>query len=302
VVLCSSSKSYSVRHAESTNALLLLPSVETGVIVASLHGILEVKPCRPRFARLHQILAKFPYRGKVGDASTPVSCLHTQSALQSVVQCSDGELQADLRAVGAFELRGFVRTNDVQFEHTMLELLLCLVLEYGWSYAAVPVKEATAILTGSDCDAEVVHSLLLRYGDGGVETVKLNALLVSLAKARILLQSKPLWIVADFFAALTNALPLNDYFPLPKVADLYGCCIVEEKGTLSSIRYFVLDSVFEDSIEDTFGQLFATRPTWPIEQLIPFIQSLAGPAIEQVLLRYCFVNRMDPKNVTVSKR
>jgi hypothetical protein len=146
----------------------------------------------------------------------------------------------------------------------------------------------------------VARAVVARYGRIEGDTLQLDAKRVSLFKARMLLQSKPVWIVSEFFGALANTLPISDYFPALKVSDLFGFCIVEEKGALSSIRYFSVHS--GDSLEDTFAQLFAARATWPIDQLLPYVSALAGASIEQVLLRYCFVNRMDPKNVTVSKR
>lgn len=301
-VLCSSTKSYAVRHAESTNSLFVLPSLEAGVIAASLHGVLEVRVCRPRLGRLRELLGQHPYRGKAADASISVPNHCSRASLETLIQCSDGELRAELEALGAFELRGLMRVCDVQFEHGLLELLLCLALEHGWNYGSIPMHEAQTQLEQADCDRVVAGSLLERYGQpNGDGVVRLDARKVSLFKARVLLQSRPVWIVSELFGSLANALPLSDYFPELKLADLFGFCIVEEKGALSSIRYFMADAA--DSLEDTFAQLFAARATWPIEQLLPYVTPLlAGASVEQVLLRFCFVNRMDPKNVTVSKR
>ena len=267
---------------------------------ASLHGVLEVRVCRPRLDRLRSLLSSAPYCGKKRDQTMAVPEACNAVSLKTTVQCSDAELSAELDSMGAFELHGRIRVCDPVFEHGLVELLLCLVLEHGWKYAEVPLREAVAMLNESDADEAAVLAVLRKYGNIQNGSVRLDARRISLFKARVLLQSKPVWIVSEFFGSLANALPLSDYFPALKVSDLFGFCMVEEKGALSSIRYFSIDS--GDSVESAFAQLFAARTTWPIDQLLPYISPLAGASIEQVLLRYCFVNRMDPKNVTVSKR
>ncbi len=222
-----------------------------------------------------------------------------------MVQCSEEELGRELARLGAVEVAGAVRLVEEDFEHRLVELALCLAQEHGWRFDRFPREEAARLLE-AECDGAVARAVLGRYGELGANRVSLriDAKKVALLKARTLLRAKPVWIAGEFLAAVSEALPPSDYFPPLQPADCFGFAIVEEKGALSSMRFFVLDPALEERPEEAFAQLFAARATWPLEQLLPHVQPLASPAVplDQLLLRHCYVNRMDPSHVTVSKR
>ncbi len=305
-VLCSSSRTYAVRSAESTNTLLLVAPHEPGAVCGMLSAVLEVRPCRPRLGHLWEQLGRWPYRGRVAEAAVDRTQLASLPQLRATVQCSEAELAAELGRLCVADLRGAVRLVEPEFEHRLMDLLLAVALENGWRWEALPASEAEQLLA-EECDEEVTRAVLAQYGTAatGGGTVRLDARKVALLKARFLLLAKPVWIAAEFLAALGEALPQSDYFAPLAVADCFGFAIVEEKGALTSVRHFALDrAAFGDAPEEAFAQLFAARPTWPLEQIAPFVQPLTSPAmsLDLLLLRHCYVNRMDPKNVTVSKR
>jgi sister chromatid cohesion protein DCC1 len=303
-VLCSQTRTYAVRSAESTNALLLIAPEQPTTVCAMLSAVLEVKPCKPRLAHLFEALERTRYRGRTAEAMVDRVLLCSRAQLGRAVQCSEEELSSELARLGAVEVTGAVRLVEGDFEHRLVELALCLALEHGWHYDAVPLDEAAQLLA-EECDADVTRTVLGRCGEllpGN--KLKMDAKKVSLLKARVLLRSKPVWIAGEFFAALSEALPQSDYFAPLQAADCYDFAIVEEKGTLVSMRYFALDPALEERPEEAFAQLFAARATWPLEQLRPHVLPLASPAVplDLLLLRHCYVNRMDPAHVTVSKR
>ncbi len=303
-VLCSSSRTYSVRSAESTNTLLLVAPSQPDTVCGMLSAILEVRPCRPRLAHLWEQLGRWPYRGRAAEAAVDRSQLLSLPQLRATVQCSEEELATELQRLGVAHVRGAVRLVEPGFEHRLVDLLLALALEHGWRWEALPGKEVEQLL-GEECDEEVTRAVLAQYGSVESGSVRLDARKVALLKARFLLRSKPVWIATEFLAALGEALPQSDYFAPLKVSDCFGFAIVEEKGTLTSVRHFALDrSAIDDSPDEAFAQLFAARATWPLEQIAPFVQPLTSAAmsLDLLLLRHCYVNRMDPKNVTVSKR
>ena len=302
-LLCSQSRTFAVRSAESTNALLLIAPAQPAIVCAVLSAVLEVKACRPRLAHLFQLLERTRYRGRAAEAGTDRSLLCTRQQLLSTVQCSEDELNRELNRLGAVELAGAVRLVEGDFEHRLLELALCLAQEHGWDYGAFPAAKAAQLLE-AECDGVVTRAVLTCFGESDGDSLRLDPRRVALRKARFLLRSKPLWIVGEFLAALSDALPQSDYFPPLQAKDCFGFAIVEEKGTLATIRFFALERVTEENVDEAFAQLFVARATWPLEQIFPFVQPLASPTVpvDQLLLRHCYVNRMDPKNVTVSKR
>lgn len=83
----------------------------------------------------------------------------------------------------------------------------------------------------------------------------------------------------------------------------FGCCVVDDKSSRLTLRYLDPESLPLDA-EARFASLFTAKPVWTLQQMQPFVESLVGPGqqLEQLLIRHCYVNRMDPKIVTLSKR
>lgn len=83
-VLCTAEKTYELREADTSNALLICPtlslpknqcfqdldvSLVSKEVTACLSSYMELRPCRPRTEKLKQLLAECPYRGAEFEAS-----------------------------------------------------------------------------------------------------------------------------------------------------------------------------------------------------------------------------------------
>ena len=301
-VLCTTDHTYTVRLAESTNTLLLLPPATPDIITGSAHAVYELKQTRPKPHHLKARLTERWYRGEDEEPRENQQGLYSVDQLDQLVQSSRGELEAMLRDLGAVEIRGNMRLLHPQFEMRMLELLLAHAMEHAWPWTAVPCQGAEAAL-GPDCTPAAVFALLRKFGEINGEKVSLKPELIVGAKAEALLRGQASWGFAELAGAVAVALP--DDFPALRTIQLRGVALVEPKGNHSAVRHFSLDEASLSDPDRAFAALFAARPVWPMDQIIPFVAPLANPPsvpVENLLLRFCFVNRMDPDHVTVSKR
>lgn len=270
---------------------------------AQAQEVVELKLAAPRLHQLQRYLSQRLYKGEAEENALrgPV---YTRAQLSSLVQCSEAELEVGLNKMGAVVIGEHVRLLDRGFQERALELLLCFALENGWRLDSIPLAEMAAAAR-QDLEPVVTRHVLEVHGSllPGGQRVTLDPKRLACFRGEVLLRSKPQWNLQEFESAWRAALPGGDYCGKPEVSLLFGRCILDDKGSASTIRQFVLDPP-PATAEEAFGLLFAMRAVWPLDQILPYISPLATPtlSVDQMLLRYCFVNRVETKVVTVSKR
>ncbi|XP_021914090.1 sister chromatid cohesion protein DCC1 isoform X4 [Zootermopsis nevadensis] len=122
-VLCTNKQTYDVKEAETSNSLLLLPDLrwpaqqtvaETGrmleekQVLGVFHKYYELRICKPKLRKVHQLLEKCLYRGPEYEddiVKTGVK-LYTFQDLLDNVQASKLELKAELKENMAFCING----------------------------------------------------------------------------------------------------------------------------------------------------------------------------------------------------
>ncbi|XP_071531976.1 sister chromatid cohesion protein DCC1 isoform X2 [Panulirus ornatus] len=118
-VLCTKSRTYEVREAETSNSLVLIPhlSLATGEgskertlqnrqVCGIHHTYLEIRPCKPRTQKLRELLEECPYSGSQGENQDGEKTRYTWSDLLDLVQCSEEELDKALQELEAYHLYG----------------------------------------------------------------------------------------------------------------------------------------------------------------------------------------------------
>lgn len=272
------------------------------IVYAQVQEVVELKPSAPRLHQLQRLLSQRLYRG-AADENAVRGAVYTREQLSSLVQCSEAELSAGISKLGAFLFDGHLRLLDRAFQDRALDLLLSYAQENGWPLDALPLTELVQAAS-QDLEPSVGKHVVLLHGSllPGGQRVVLDPQKLARFRGTMLLRSKPQWLLSEFEAAWHVSLP-GDYCGKPVISLLYGHCIIEEKGSASSIRYFVMDPP-PATAEEAFGLLFTARAVWPLDQMLPYITPLATPSlsVDQMLLRHCFVNRVETKVVTVSKR
>ena len=308
--LCSSDSTFLVRLAESTNSMLVLPSPVKGegkaVVEGTVHNVFELKRIAPKLYQLRKYLSERAFKGEENDKGI-LGNVYSLNELQVLVQCSDKELKAELDRLGAFLRKGKYRILDMDYEEKILDFVLSIIEENGWPFGMVPISNVTqsAKLLYEE---NVVASVLAKYGirHSDQQHVALTPeKIVRFKSAAILKRAKSKGVLySDFKETLKESLSA-DCFIAPKVTDLYGIAWMEQKGKEKVwLKFFELDYNKLDDAEKCFDDLFAERQVWPMEQILPYVKEFSTPTMgeDQMMLRYCYVNRMDQENVTVSKR
>lgn len=85
---------FTVRLAESTNTMLLLPPEPGGprTVHARIHDTYELRPSAPRWFQLRRLLSQRLYRGP-SEESAVRGAIYGRAALASLVQCSGGRVE-----------------------------------------------------------------------------------------------------------------------------------------------------------------------------------------------------------------
>lgn len=300
-VLCTSKQSFVVRLAESTNTLLFV-SPNGSDIRASCTNVYELRPCGPPLQQLQSLLEKHPYCGPENDDD---DLGFTMDQLSALVQWSNHEIPSLLHQAGAICVSQRWRSVHPSCLRRTLRLLLASVEEAGLSWSKPLPKDVLLAFSSSLAPAVVnlcVEMFFSRHDD---DSLVPNVALITHHVARDVASKKNEWRWTDLASAVADALPPDtNVFVGLRPEDCYGWSILEEKAGIAMVRPFSLTQQQSASSDSTFQALFAEKAVWPMEQLVPFVRHLTSPTLplDQLLLRYCFINNMDPKKVTVSKR
>jgi sister chromatid cohesion protein DCC1 len=180
VVLCTSSKTYSVRRAESSNLMLLASNQRTRangdisslLVEAGICSVLEIERIRPNFGALNRLLsASGLYSGAANDQETGVDRgkLYTSTQLlnRGELQCSRRELAHALKSeLHALKVDGHWRLLDPQFVGEILVVMFATATEREWSLETIEALELIEALCGDDDDYQdiVVAHVLRMFG------------------------------------------------------------------------------------------------------------------------------------------
>lgn len=188
-VLCTATRTYLLRLAESSNTLLLMPGQlpkappaegppATVTISSSASAYYELVPTAPRASALPELLALCPYPtaaeastaaggdssgdmdvegAEVEGAAQPAKRL-TWAQLEAAVQCSGAELQTALQRARALEVGGGRWCIlEAQYEQDVCGSLLDLLVEKEWPLDALPLGEAVEAMCPTPYDELAVR-------------------------------------------------------------------------------------------------------------------------------------------------
>ncbi|KAL6066898.1 Sister chromatid cohesion protein DCC1 [Balamuthia mandrillaris] len=310
-VLCTKTKTYSIRHLDSTNTMLLLPA-ESPVVSGSFNGHFELSPILPKLHALSQLLMQeasitqeeveeteeeedadgmelvVEAKGKKG---------YTWEQLQDRVQASDAELEEALYNMGAIQWRGRRgegegrwRVLAQDYDDAITELLLTTIRSHDWPLSHVPLEECVAE-GESIYPAIFVEHCLKCLTLGGLkaaekEKEKERTTMLSLDpericqfRARQILSStpnKPSWLYEEFLAKWTDTVR-DDGVPLEaiNVDSLKGLVLVTEIGAEKHASLFPVSSL-PPHPKERFAILFKKRPKWTVEDIAPYVSDLVS--------------------------
>eukprot|EP00052_Salpingoeca_macrocollata_P000243 m.19330 g.19330 ORF g.19330 m.19330 type:complete len:370 (+) comp10350_c0_seq1:147-1256(+) len=306
VVLCTSSRTFSVKVADTSNALYLCTAQTADqvlsftahaprTIAGQCASFLELAPIAPRLDKLRRLLEQCPYSPEKA-AEQPAALLEqlTWRSLTCSIQCSDDELQTALMQLNAFELDGRWRVLEKQYETCAFDTLLTAIAHQGWDLQTVPLLRLADRVQEHDVPLLIVRCLLQKYSSSlqpqaGDTVYTLDGQKVCQFRAIELLSIGQEWEYSDFMTAWKEACPQVDLEEfVPCEGYLKGLALVQDNGSAGrSVRSFPAWTLSEDP-KTRFDALFTARAEWRHEDIIPYIRDITSPSMTEgkLLFKY----------------
>ncbi|XP_071531975.1 sister chromatid cohesion protein DCC1 isoform X1 [Panulirus ornatus] len=290
-VLCTKSRTYEVREAETSNSLVLIPhlSLATGEgskertlqnrqVCGIHHTYLEIRPCKPRTQKLRELLEECPYSGSQGENQDGEKTRYTWSDLLDLVQCSEEELDKALQELEAYHLYGFWQMLEFDYHFKVVSHILNMIETKSWPLDGVPRCEAIKGL--SELEPRNIMTQCFDYylkpsdkdTEDGDTLYTLRDDKVCRLCAEVLLRSADKYNLHEFLSIWQQSVPEG---LTTNLSQLEGLALVDRSSSSDAISYFPVTSLPQD-IQDRFNTLFATRDKWTFEEIRPYIEDLAG--------------------------
>eukprot|EP00111_Clytia_hemisphaerica_P007823 TCONS_00022755-protein len=155
-VLCTQNKTFDLKAADTSNALLLLPHIQTPKthnfqcdkhlvdlpVYSSFNSYFEVKLSRARLGRLKFILKEHCFSGESLEGSQKL----TTDDLLDAVQASKEELMEGLKQLGAIYVDNQWLLLEINYQEKAFSQILALMEEKCWSWKEIPFPETVQML------------------------------------------------------------------------------------------------------------------------------------------------------------
>ncbi|KAK1270638.1 hypothetical protein QJS04_geneDACA006164 [Acorus gramineus] len=283
-VLCTDSKTYSIKFVGTSNSMLLVPPGDpvpdegaptvAASIVKVAPGNMELVEVAPRLDKLRSLLSERPYvpdnEEEVGVQSE--AGLYSWEDLVECVQASDGELMDELRALSAIEIRGHWRIVDERVMDEILNVLIHNSVLFEWALDSLKEDEVITVLEADGFSRILVSHCL------GMYARRIDENIWGIDEKRVCLHfaSKALkggkMKLEQFMDKWARSVPSGMQVELEM---LEGEVLLERVGVETWIRAFSVSSL--PSIPATrFAALFKERPKWEWKDLQPYIRYHLG--------------------------
>ena len=319
VVAVTSCSTYSVRIAETTNSLLLLPEPDSPLLPADEHESevrhitntqfyhLELLPIHPVLPRLHTLLAPATYAGpELEDADTPgglghPDSLHTTDQLLDLVQASPDQLMSGLAALHAVSIGGFWRLLDPAYAALLLDVVLTYMAIEDIPLTGGRIELDGLLASATEYNPDALGAVLARFAvrDPNVSGWVLNPEAVALFKGiEVLGLASDEWVLSEFVAAWRDALP-EEFHACVNVELLHGHMAIAPPidvspaiNALSPAGHSRISLLRERDLPrdhiPRFDALFAAQSHWSRPALQPYLTPLVPPnaPVDPLLLKH----------------
>jgi len=285
-VLCTQNATFSVKEAETSNSLLLVPSLalpttleKTGkrsLVTNTVEGVfykyMEVLPAQPTTKRLHSVLREKSYKGGNSDQEHGWSL----SELLDTVQASEEEILEGLKSCQAVRVDGEWFSLDPTYHMKVVGFIFRFFDESSWSLDCVRRKETIDALKEL-VNTEVCKQIFNMYcppiegGEPGEFAVDREQ--VSRFYGSYLLTStktSTAFSLPEFSSMWAKAVPEGISTCL---SHLSGLCLVDDTKEPPVIKHFP-EAALPENVQERLSVLFAARERWTLEDISPYIKPL----------------------------
>jgi len=316
-VLCTETKTYDVKEAETSNSILLLPELTfpdeesndteltSRKVIGIFHSYYEVKPCKPRLKKLRSILEKCSYKGSELEPEVLASNkMYTFQNLLAEIQASDYELKVALKELGAFEINEYWRVLEFEYECRALSFLLNLIDEQSWPYNRIPMDEVQKIL-GELLPPVILQHIIDQYSTLCVLS-DLSQTHRSLIEDKVcrfmaigLLRPCDKFNLSDFKTAWQGSVPEG---MITNLKQLDGTVLVDLSSHPQTVCYFN-EQDLPDDVMSRMQYLFQVREKWTLNEIQPFLEKLSTDKmnVNNLLAKYARATNVDGVRFYCSK-
>lgn len=284
VVFCSNAHTFNVTEAETSNSLLLVKNLKfndsldkcdnLSINKVVVHGIfyeyLEAVLGKPRFKKLHLLLADSLYRGPEYEHTVSKDKLYSFEKLSNTIQASNEELKAALKSMNVVEIDGNIRILDFEYHFRVLSYMLKLIDENSWQLDEINYEDTVDALKEL-VPKEVIECLFETYTEESqiqdVQLYRYREREVCRFFAEVLLRGAGKFNLNEFLQAWKESVPEG---MIPDEEMLYGIAIVDRKVKPNVVWAFEENSL-PDNINERFKILFEIKEKWSVPEISPYI-------------------------------
>lgn len=298
-VLCTQSKTYSIKFVGTSNSVFLVPPYHSesyqcskesdddihdqkavASVIKLIPGNMELTEVAPRLDKLKVLLSENPYRcddelevENIEDNHVSGTGLYSWNDLVDNIQASDDEIMSGLQALSAIEINGHWRLVDESYVNTILRMLLHNSVLNDWSLNSLNEDEVLSMLESDGFPRMLaqhclnVFSRKVNNNGQGSCVLKLDEKKVCIQFAREILREgkKKLEIFMDEWR---QKLPDSMQ---PSLDFVEGEILTEKVGVETWVRAFSVSSLPSTPAE-RFSILFKERQKWEWKDLQPYIR------------------------------
>lgn len=287
-VLCTRSATFSVKEAETSNSLLVVPSLvlptalektgERSLVPSTVEGVfykyLEVLPTQPTTKRLHTVLREKSYKGGNNEEDHGL----TLSELLDTVQASEEEIIKGLKSCEAVRVDGEWFSLDPTYHMKVVGFIFRFFDESSWSLDFVKRKETVDALEEL-VNKEVCKQIFNMYclpiegsepGEFAVDRERVSRFYGSYLLTST--KTSTAYSLPEFSSMWAKAVPEGITTCL---SQLSGLCLVDDTKPESPVIKHFPESLLPENVQERLSVLFAARERWTLEDISPYIKPLA---------------------------
>lgn len=240
------------------------------------HSYLEVVPCKPRFHKLRRLLEECPYEGPDENQSSK-GHRYSLNELQDRIQCSEEELEAGLKSVGAYHIYGFWQIPEFDYQFKIVSLITNLIGKQGWPLDGIPYEKALNEL--SKLQPRTVMAQCLDYylqpmhaeKEDGDSLHAVNGDKICRLFGEVILRNIRGMELDEFNTMWANSVPKG---LSTNLSQLNGLVLLDKSSPATVITYFPSGELPLD-IKSRLETLFDVQEKWTYDEIRPFLDDLA---------------------------
>ncbi|KAK3092052.1 hypothetical protein FSP39_024775 [Pinctada imbricata] len=308
-VLCTDDKTYDIKEADISNAMLIIPDLKVGKdlsnvgeqnahitqVTSVMHNYYELRPCKPKVKKLKSLLEENKFSGMESENDeSHQGQKYTFQDLLNLVQASEIEIKTALDKLQACHIEGHWRVLDFDFLSQVLNHIMRLCEENDWLTSGIPLEDCCQTLEEL-FPRSVLEHVVHCYGDSikpanktdeeeeqmeidrithryvvDTKFYNLNEDKICRFFAELVLRHAGKFNFQEFLKVWEQTVPSEMKTSLHQ---LEGMALIDRNCKPEVIWYFPSENLPED-VGERFNFLFKTQEKWTLEEIKPYISDL----------------------------